>query len=404
MRVIDERISSARLYLAHHVPYLQTGILKLLWREVPGLGTFAVSPRMVVSYDPAVLNVWKTPQVAGAIVHELFHVKRHHAPRREAIAADPELWNAAADLEINDDIRAARLELPDGVLYPETFKFDEGLLAEEYYALLRQMADEAKKRIGGGSFGGGKCGSGAGKPEPGEDLASGKPEVEGRSEAEVAQAMRDMARDIKAHNDRKPGTVPAGWVRWADEQLEPPKVTWQQKLANAARSALEFKRGMVDYTYRAPSRRQGALGYGAGRPILPTLQAPVPRVVCAVDTSGSMGKRELTAGLAEINGVFRALGAPIQFIACDAAVHANRKVRSWQEVAAELKGGGGTDFCPVFDALEGQLYDVLVFVTDGYGPAPDKAPDGIKVIWLVVGGSKAPADWGEEILLDEDFS
>ena len=225
----------------------------------------------------------------------------------------------------------------------------------------------------------------------------GKPEP-GRSEAEVARIRKQVAEDIKQEATKSRGTVPAGWARWADEQLSPPKVPWRQKLARQARAAVQFQKGMVDYTYSRPSRRQASHGYGIGKPILPTLHAPVPRVAVGVDTSGSMGQHELDQALRETNGVLMAVGAEVEFVACDAEVHVQKKVRNWKDVRANLKGGGGTDFRPVFEAFDKAKPrpDIVIFVTDGYGPAPVEAPANMKVIWLLVGGNEqAPATWGE---------
>ena len=48
-------------------------------------------------------------------------------------------------------------------------------------------------------------------------------------------------------------------------------------------------------------------------------------------------------------------------------------------------GGGGTDFRPVFEAIEksGIIPDVLVYFTDGYGTFPDKEPS-YPVIWASI--------------------
>jgi len=53
------------------------------------------------------------------------------------------------------------------------------------------------------------------------------------------------------------------------------------------------------------------------------------------------------------------------------------------------KGGGGTDFCPFFDAaLEAWSRDqeaVCVYLTDGYGSFPSEAPQ-LPVLWVITPG------------------
>ena len=60
------------------------------------------------------------------------------------------------------------------------------------------------------------------------------------------------------------------------------------------------------------------------------------------------------------------------------------------------KGGGGTDFHPVFDLIaEGdEPPEVLLFLTDGFGPAPKNRPN-YPVIWGVIEDGRQPANWGQ---------
>jgi predicted metal-dependent peptidase len=160
---------------------------------------------------------------------------------------------------------------------------------------------------------------------------------------------------------------------------------------------VQWRSGAVDYRYDGPSRRQAGLGYGNGAPILPRLRRPVPRVAIALDTSGSMGGDELSAALNETQGILRAVGAEVTFLSCDAEVHALGQIHSVADALKLVKGGGGTDFRPVFAALEKKRErpDVLVFFTDGYGPAPARAPLWCSTVWVLVGRTvREPATWG----------
>ena len=201
-------------------------------------------------------------------------------------------------------------------------------------------------------------------------------------------------------------SVPTGLQRWANAILTPAQVRWQDKLARACRRAVAYRPGATDYRYDRPSRRQAAVGFGAGKPVLPRTVHPVPKVAIVVDTSGSMGERELTDALRETKGILSALGAPATFVSCDAAVHEMRAVTTVADAAKLLKGGGGTDFRPAFDALarERERADLVVFVTDGFGPAPAAAPTWCKVIWLLTsswGAPTVPAPWGEAIVMQK---
>lgn len=391
--------------------YFRAAITGMVPKQHPvtdpgGNPTVGVTRSGVMLWNPAALEKWSADEVAGVVVHEAMHLLRDSAGRREAIGAEPVLFNLASDLAINPDIPPTGLKLPDGGIFPKNFGFEDGLTAEEYYRALQQMAEEAiEKALGEGGTGicKGQCGSCAGNPGEGEEESAG---ASGRSDVELERMKRTVAeairREVEAGSGR--GTVPAGWARWAEGQLRPPQVPWRQKLARAVRGAVAYRPGAVDLHYTRPSRRQAGIGFGPGRPVLPALRAPVPQVAVVADTSGSMGEEEMIDAMSETRGVLAATGANVVFCACDAGVHELKEVRTWAEAAQLLKGGGGTDFRPALEALaqRSPRLDVVIFVTDGCGPAPEEPPP-YKVIWVLVGSYRQrPAEWGEIVEIERD--
>lgn len=428
-----QALAAARFYAIEKAPYFAQALLALQPHEVEDgtlspTGTFGVTAKGVLLYEPAALRRWSTPEAGSVLIHEVLHWIRDHAGRREAMLAEPKLWNAAGDLEINDDLKAMSLPLPDnGGLQPSKEGFPEGKTAEEYYALLQQQQDQKAQKSGGvyqpppPGFGGGcPCGSaaghkldaepeeqGGGSAEEDEDGSSAPPGHDSDFVEAVRQATAAAVSDAAAKGI---GNVPAGLRRWADERLQPPKVPWSTKLARAGRGAAAYRPGAVDYAFTRVSRRQGGLGFGSGRPVAPALVSRTPNVAVAVDTSGSMGESELTRAVTEAEAVMKAIGATIQFLACDCKVHVVDRVRTPAQLASSLKGGGGTSFLPVFETLRELTPkpDVLIFITDGRGEAPVHAPKGTAVIWLLVGKhrcrpftKRGAVAWGEVIEVDD---
>jgi predicted metal-dependent peptidase len=224
----------------------------------------------------------------------------------------------------------------------------------------------------------------------------------------AAQAVKDHAAQHGV------GSVPDGWVEWADLQLAAPKVPWEQKLARAIKHAVGSRPGAVDLTWRRRSRLQGGLGFGVGAPVLRGTHAPIPRVGIGVDTSGSIGAEEINRAGSEIEAILKTVQADVDFMAADAAVQSDVRVRSLAQVVANLKGGGGTDFRPMFKrfAEKNPPPEMVVFITDGCGPAP-ATPPPYAVIWVLVGayrsrpqmyaGDKPVGEcaWGEFIEVDD---
>jgi len=445
--------AAGRLMACQKMPYFSSAVMGLEPWQAPGLGTLGVTARAVLLWDPALHTVWSVEHLAWVLLHEALHVLHDHAGRCAACGADGHLFNLAGDAESNDDLTAAgavfpplraedgceanRVGKPSGVL-PKDFGAPDGKLAEEYYSALRQKQAQQPQATSGegegqgegegrgeggnasgkGTGKGGKAGKGAGKGGPGKLVptmgaqgcgsGSGGPALPGeesvpasmgKSRAEQRRIQREVAEAVRTAASKGRGTVPAGIARWAEEVLGPPRIPWQQKLARLCRSAVAYRAGAGDYRYDRPSRRQGAFGYGTGSPVFPALRMPVPQVAIVADTSGSMGEDELRTGLEETKGILAAVGATVDFYACDAEVHTAVKVRTVQEACRALKGGGGTDMAPAFAAImrAPRKASVIVVCTDGQIGDPGPKP-AAHVIWLVVGPHRNTTfPWGEVV-------
>ena len=379
-------LSEARYLACHKFPYLSHGIISLIPEPKEGLGTLATTENSVMYYDPIVETKWSLDELAGGLVHETMHLILNHYSLQKEFNAGHYVWNLAGDMVINQQVCQV-FKLPDPVL-PQTFKLPSGLTVHEYYTLLMKNAQKININV--------CCGSASGNPHPQE----GKEDCSGRSKAEIESIKRQIALDIKEHIKNK-GSIPADLARWADSVLLPPKIPWQQKLRTLARQSVTYAAGKVDYKWGSISRRQWGIGIGKNKPLLPTLKAPIPKVAVAIDTSGSMSSVELKLAVAECQGILANAGAKVDFIACDMIVHKHVKVSNINEIKKGLKGGGGTSFIPVFEELNKEKPDILIFITDGYGTAPSVSPS-YKVIWLLVGkNTSKPCSYGEFIKVEE---
>src|SRR5205807_1528144 len=103
--------------------------------ESPGLGTVACDEDWRFYYDPAVL-AWPLEELSGACLHELKHEILFHAERARAKGVIHDVWNIAADIEINDRLISEGVNLPEWAYNSTKMRFPRGLLAEAYYDLL----------------------------------------------------------------------------------------------------------------------------------------------------------------------------------------------------------------------------------------------------------------------------
>ncbi|MFF9149466.1 VWA-like domain-containing protein [Streptomyces sp. NPDC014861] len=384
------KLLAARYKAAEARPYLASALYALTVVPSPRVRTMAVDRFWRCYVAPGFVEETGIEELAGVWIHEVAHLLRDHHGRADRLPAadqrDPLRVNIAQDCEINDDLLADRLKLPQGRMEPGLFGLPTGGLFESYLPGIPASPPHPVD-----------CGSGAhGRPSPwdlgenGADLARLGPVEAQALRRQTAQAIRAQARRGAR------GTVPVGWQRWAEQVLEP-TVDWRTALAGAVREAVAWASGAVDYTYRRPSRRTSALG---GRVVLPSLRRPLPRVAIVVDTSGSMGEEELAAALAEVSGVLREVGVGgnrVAVLACDADVHAVSRVTGVDQIA--LAGGGGTDMTVgIRAALAAQdRPNIVVVMTDGFTPWPDE-PLSCRLVAALIGpDAPAPPPWVETV-------
>lgn len=416
-------LAAARLKATRKMPYLSMAIWNLIPKPVPGLGqAMVVTNKLVMLYDPDVIVAQGIDTTMVGLLHEVSHPLRQHFDRGQQVPllhqGHPDemkemakLWNTAADAEINDDLKQAGLPLLPTDPLPSQFGEKDGRTAEEYFRVLYERHQQ-KKPNPQPQMGEDGCGSSSGNRHPSEP-DDNDPNAQGRSPADCQRIRQQVAEEVQRHvAQHGRGSVPGGWSVWADEQLAPPKVRWQDRCRRVTRNGIEMVRGMTDYTYTKPSRRQSAFGYGPGKPLLPSMNTPQVNILFVGDTSGSMGTDELTLVVTEVVAVARGAGLRLDFMTCDADVHATKRVRGLKDVIDCMKGGGGTDFRPAFEMAKKMRPrpNLIICGTDGDGPAPDEAPPGCKVIWLLVGNhARVPYDargknvtYGEQIWITSE--
>lgn len=365
----------ARLVAAEQVPYFMHALFAVSPLAAPGIGTYGVDGQWRLYMDPALLvgpDRWEPVLSAAVLTHEVGHLIREHAPRFDVLPGpgDRLAFNLAGDAEINDDLLAAGIVLPDGAVTPEALGLPSGRTAEEYYEALRS-ASTAGPLPDDGSGG---CGSGAGSGALPGEVPEGVELIDGAGApvcaAEGDMVRRRVARAVEDHLAAKGrGSVPAGLARWASSVLAGPVVRWDRVLRAAIRRALADRAGRVDYSYRRPSRRR------VPGIVKPSMRAPRVGVAVVIDTSGSMGSGDLDAALSEVDGVLRASGVArdrVRVLSCDAAAARAQRVRSGS--AVQLTGGGGTDMRIGIAAAEAlrPRPEVVVVLTDGVTPWPDR--------------------------------
>jgi predicted metal-dependent peptidase len=374
------------------MPYLASVLFACPLEIRPGIGTVSVSRRWVLQADPEVIAQLTADQLGRLLIHLAAHLVRDHAGRAERAGVTTqeraERWNRCGDAEINDDLLADDCVPQVAPDLPADLGCAPGGLAEAYLV----DAGDGPRRW--------DCGSGAdGSPRPGDDPTGS--DTAGLPPGDAELLRLGVAAEIH-RLAREPGSVPGGWRRWAESVL-PSRVDWRRLLAAEIRRGVAAVAGSVDYSYRRPSRRDGA----ARDVVLSTMVRPIPEVAVVCDTSGSMHDHLLARALAEVQGILTRAGVrELRVLAVDTDVHAVRRATRIEHV--RLAGGGGTDMGAGVAAAAKMRPrpSVIVVLTDGYTPWPARPPAGIRVVVGLLadrGAVARPPAWARTVVIDRDL-
>lgn len=242
--------------------------------------TAATDGRRLI-YNPEFVNSLTAEERIGLLAHEVMHNAMGHPVRRGEL--EPARFNIACDLAINCLLREAGYTLPPHGLFPGEGPYAAmpvGLSAEEYYSQL--PASPPPNGPGGQADDDpGRCG---GVIDAGDEAAK----QQTRADWQVAVAQAKQASEQR-------GNLPGGLARAITAIVEP-TVPWQDVLREFLARSLSAR---DDYSWSVPNRR-----YIAQDMYLPSLRSEsMGEVVVAIDTSGSVGERELNAFGAELNGI-----------------------------------------------------------------------------------------------------
>jgi predicted metal-dependent peptidase len=443
---IETKLTAARAKLILDKPFLGALVLRLpLAAADPNWCATTATDARKFYYNPEYIDSLSMSQTQFMLAHEALHCALSHFARRQHRVQHR--WDLACDYAINP------LLLEDGLTPPENCHVIAqylGMTAEEIYPLIDE--NDQTETLDQHLFdqdnqsGGGQQGNAPDKPEndqtePGKGGArsqreddsdqGGETPLDQRSEDRDGQGGRPMQAeslqsDAQQDNGQTDGRGEPTPPPLSNDERQTLEVQWQQRLAGAAQQAMQagkmggsmarlvdhllqpqlpwrmmlarYMTAMArdDFTYMRPSRREGDA-------ILPSLKSSQVEIVVAVDTSGSIRAREMDEFLSEVSALKGQMRARVTLLACDSDLSADAPwvFEPWEDFScpAQIHGGGGTDFRPVFKWLDEQSHrpELLVYFTDAQGQFPQHEPN-YPVIWLVKGKEAVP--WGQRIQLN----
>ena len=174
------------------------------------------------------------------------------------------------------------------------------------------------------------------------------------------------------------GTLPESLEKEIEFLRSKPKINWRKKLSDLIGSiTVPFRKSPARLNKKYPERTDLS-----GR-----LPKHKTRVVCILDTSGSMSDSDYTYCLSEVLNVSSANETEVTVIECDTKVSSVYVLDGAKRIKKVTRSScGGTCFSPAIQYVNENNYRdaVCIYFTDGYGEEEIPKPRVQKMMWVVL--------------------
>ena len=338
------------------------------------------------------------------LAHETWHCILLHFARLQN--RNPEKFNIATDLEIHFILQKEKMKEP--FVLPHDPAWD-GLSAEEIYEKLGKSKKSppdpgccSKGFEGiceeGKGFDGHIYKNGSGMEDAAQEINAGgagetDPDFSPQVDAQSVEKMRQIIIQSVQTIERTQGRLP-GFLQRIIEKLRKPELNWKELLK-------QFVTGCYGGCRRwlPPARRYVGMGL-----YLQSRRNEKFNAVMAIDTSGST-TGDLPQFFAELSNLLKSFGNyELTVIQCDYEIQQIENFSGDTPLPPnyqwESYGHGGTSFIPPFEYVKEHKLrpDIFIYLTDGYGDAPENAPK-FPVLWVLTNDGEEPALWGKKIKL-----
>mgnify|MGYP000701639600 CR=1 FL=1 len=279
----------------------------------------------------------------------------------------------------------------------EDYSFPSDLTVDEYYKMLMKNAstkcsycgadlDSKGRCTGKNSSKGGSKGKSDSNKQDDKEGCGVHDFWESFEKNEISKAAIDhiLRQAKKMTSDAQWGMLPHNLREMIDESLKPKfsSIPWHVLLRRFIEASGKVE---ISWTKKKKSKRYKK------RPGVKL--KPRHRIHVAIDTSGSINEKQLAVFVTELE--FANKTADITVIECDAEI---QRVYNFEKTISYVEGRGGTSFIPPIEWCKEKQVRSLIYLTDGYGDAPDSI-DFMQICWVLTKDGEKPADYGKVINL-----
>ena len=393
----EQRLSKAVVDIMGSPKYIAlAGVLMIGNRSVDDKVKTACTNGRDEKYGRAFIETLSDAELRFLVLHECYHkLYRHLTTWRHLYDKNAQLANAACDYVINikltDDNTDGFAVMPKVGLCDTKYR---GMDSAQVYKLLEDDQDDDGGGQGGGDGGGAPSGTGIDGGMDSHDWEG----AQGMTSEQTKELARDLDEAIR-QGALAAGKLGSGGDRMFDDLLQT-KIDWREVL----REFISTTCTGSDYsTWKRPNRRFVSSGY-----YMPSgVSEQVGELVIAIDTSGSIGGRELATFLGEVKGICDQVNPDVvRLLYWDTEVCADEKYVG-TEVAniitsTKPEGGGGTtvECVPEYMTAHGVKPQAVIVLTDGY-LGGSWGTWACPVLWCIVGNKNAVADCGKTVHVED---
>ena len=360
----DLLLTKAKSQLTTKYPYFGMLASRLKHEENSNITSYASNGTRFL-YNPEFIDSCTIEELSFILTNCVMHHILAHQQRK--LKRKGYLWQLATDYAINNLLAKNGMKMPQGVNYDIKFK---NMYAEEIYDYLKKELIEN----GIDAFDDEKTQKH--DEQNNKDLTAKFRQVKNIKEnlEEKDEEQWEYAAALAKEVSTRKSLMPLGFERLA-KKVEPKDIDWKFELYNAINRHMRN-----NYAFMPPNKKHLYRGFA-----LPSLTSDTLSLIVAIDTSGSIQEEILGAFIEEFKGIMQNFPAVnIELLIADAKVHAHYSFRGAEDLDFVLKGGGGTDYRPVFEYIDANfpMASMLLYFTDGEGVFP-RIPPAYEVLWAL---------------------
>jgi len=386
-------LERTRIYLITEYPFYSAMLSQCVFSWTGRIQTAAVGlnsdGNVMLLVNKEFFTSLSEHERVGLLMHEMLHLVMNHLTRGKEL--DNKTANIAMDIAINQYIpKDFHIK---GMLFPELYNFTINKSFEYYYLELLKRKDPTNKSTLDDHSDWGKGlseGTSNSEQSEGKDtniIENNNPGISDEIASEIIERM--VAKAVKQAEALLPGSTPMHVkTELQTSKVERSKVNWKQRLRSYVGRYLSNE---YEGTRNKPNRRLGFVATGKRR-----LESP--KVLIAVDQSGSVNDVMISQFFEEMNWILKAIADKTEIVFFDTEIAHKITLDKFKEIPKRY-ASGGTNFQTVFDYANIKRPDLLIVFSDGEATMP-VLKRRLNILWTIAGDASTEHLKGSKIKLN----